>query len=147
MATDTNTAKTEDSGTERTRTGQWFRPPVDIVEQADELLVVADLPGATSDSIDIDFEDGVLMIEGKVHPRYDENVNFLLHEYGVGDFHRTFHVSEQVDPSCIHAQYKEGVLTIHLPKTEAAKPRKIQVQTVGETLESEPAAQRPSCCT
>ena len=128
MATDVNTTKTEEQTAERTRPGQWFRPVVDILERADELLILAELPGASSDSIDIDFEDGVLTIQGQVRPRYDEKMNFLLYEYGVGDFHRTFRVSEQVDAGRIHAEYKDGVLTIHLPKVEAAKPRKIQVQ-------------------
>ena len=127
MATDVNTTQNETERAERTRTGQWFRPLVDIVEQGDELLLIADLPGAMSDSIDIDFEDGVLTIEGTVAPRYDENMNFMLYEYGVGDFHRSFRVSEQVDPNRIHAEYKDGVLTVHLPKAEAAKPKKIKV--------------------
>jgi HSP20 family molecular chaperone IbpA len=131
MASELETAANEATGAERTRTGQWFRPQVDIVEKGDELLLVADLPGAKSDSIDIHFEDGVLSIEAKVPPRYDEKMNFLLYEYGVGDFHRSFRVSEDVDPSRIHAEFNSGVLTIHLPKAEAAKPRKIQVQSEG----------------
>jgi HSP20 family molecular chaperone IbpA len=52
----------------------------------------------------------------------------LLHEYGVGDFYRTFRVSQQVDASRITAEYENGVLTLHLPKAEAARPRKIEVQ-------------------
>jgi HSP20 family molecular chaperone IbpA len=131
MATDINSPATEASVAERTRTGQWFRPPVDILEGADELLLVVDLPGAKSDSIDIDFEDGVLTLEGAVAPRYDDKMNFLLCEYGVGDFHRSFRVSQQIDAGRIHAEFAEGVLTIHLPKAEAAKPRKIQVQAGG----------------
>lgn len=131
MATDVKTEKGEENAAEQTRTGQWFRPAVDIVEQENELLIVADMPGATSESIDIDFEDGVLTIEGKVAPRYEDKMNFLLYEYGVGGFHRTFRVSEHIDASRIHAEYKHGVLTIHLPKAEAAKPRKIQVQAAG----------------
>lgn len=131
MATDVRTEKADQNAAEQTRTGQWFRPAVDIVEQANELLIVADMPGASSDSIDIDFEDGVLTIEGKVAPRYEEKTNFLLYEYGVGSFHRTFRVSEHIDAGRIHAEYKYGVLTIHLPKVEAAKPRKIQVQAAG----------------
>jgi len=131
MATDVNTTQAKENEAERTRTGQWFRPPVDIVEEADELLLVADLPGATNDSIDIDFEDGLLTIEGIVPPRYDEKMNFLLAEYGVGNFHRSFRVSEQIDSGRIRAEFVNGVLTVHLPKAEAAKPRKIEVQSAG----------------
>jgi HSP20 family molecular chaperone IbpA len=123
--------KSQESTAETTRSGQWYRPAVDIVEAGDELLIVADLPGARSESIDIDFEDGVLSIQGRVEPRYSEKMNFLLYEYGVGGFHRTFRVSEQIDAARIYADYSDGVLTVHLPKAEAAKPRKIQVQAAG----------------
>jgi HSP20 family protein len=129
MATDANTAQSIESDVEQTRTGRWFRPPVDIVEKTDELQLIADLPGATSESIDIDFEDGMLTITGKVASRYDDNLNFLLGEYDVGDFHRSFRVSEKIDSTRIRAEYQNGVLTVHLPKAEAAKPRKIEVQT------------------
>lgn len=131
MATDVTTNETQEQEAERTRVGQWFRPPVDIIEKNDELLLVADLPGATSESIDIDFEDGVLTIEGAVPARYHEQMNFLLAEYGVGNFHRSFRVSEQIDGGRINAECTGGVLTVHLPKAEAAKPRKIQVQAAG----------------
>ena len=52
---------------------------------------------------------------------------YLRQEYGVGDFYRTFRVSEQIDASRISAQYAAGGLTLHLPKVEAVKPRKIKV--------------------
>ncbi len=53
---------------------------------------------------------------------------YLLREYGVGDFYRTFRVSEQIDASRIEAEYADGVLKLHLPKVEAVKPRKITVK-------------------
>lgn len=116
-----------DEATERTRCGCCFRPNVDILEQGDELLVVADVPGANSDSIDIHFEDGVLEIRAAVAPRHSEG--FLHQEYGIGDYYRTFQISEAIDASKISAEYHDGVLTLHLPKSEAAKPRKINVQS------------------
>ena len=54
--------------------------------------------------------------------------HYLLHEYGVGDFHRVFQVNEDVDPQRIRAEYRDGVLAVHLPKAEAILPRKIEVQ-------------------
>ena len=120
--------KQEEQGTEPTRSGMVYRPAVDIAENKDELLIVADLPGAKSDSIDIDFEDGVLTIQAKVPPRETHVARMLMREYGVGDFHRTFRVSEQIDSTRIHAEYADGVLTVHLPRSEAAKPRKIEVR-------------------
>ena len=112
---------------EHTRNGVCFRPNVDIQERAEELLVVADVPGAKSDSIDLHFEDGMLTIHAKVPPRQDHDHRYLLREYGVGDYYRTFRVSEAVDATKITAEYADGVLTLHLPKAEAVKPRKIQV--------------------
>jgi HSP20 family protein len=115
--------------TERTRGGRVYRPNVDILEKQDELLVVADMPGVKSGEIDIRFEDGELTIHGPAAPRQGEGPRYLLQEYGVGDFYRTFRVSERIDAAKISADYKDGVLVLHLPKVEAAKPRRITVST------------------
>lgn len=128
MATDVQVNDAGEATVERLRDGRIYRPNVDILEEQDELRLLADMPGVTADSIEIDFEEGVLTIQGKVAPRKVEGVS-LLQEYGVGDFYRTFRVSEQVDASRIRAEYADGVLTVHLPKVEAAKPRKIEVST------------------
>lgn len=113
---------------EHTRSGRYYRPAVDILESAEELTVVADVPGAKAESIDVRFEDGALSIHARVPPRREEDAEYLLHEYGVGDFCRTFRVSEAIDVAKISAEYAEGVLTLHLPKAEAIKPRKITVK-------------------
>ena len=114
---------------ERTRSGRFYRPNCDIVETEDELLVRADTPGAEGEKIDIKFEEGMLSIHAPVALRQGDETEYLLHEYGVGDYYRTFQVSEAVDASRISAEYAGGVLTLHLPKAEAAKPRKISVNT------------------
>ena len=119
----------EAAAAERTRCGCCYRPNVDILEQGDELLVLADVPGAKSDSIDVNFEDGTLEIHAAVTPRHEDDGQeaFLLQEYGVGDYYRSFQVSEAIDAGKISAEYADGVLTLHLPKAEAVKPRKIAV--------------------
>ncbi|MEN6458136.1 MAG: Hsp20/alpha crystallin family protein [Thermoguttaceae bacterium] len=117
----------EEAAAERTWAGRSFRPNVDILEREDELLVVADVPGATSDSIDVKFEDGTLEIHAVAPPRHAEYGDFLLREYAVGDYYRTFQVSEAIDAAKISAKYADGVLTLRLPKAEALKPRKISV--------------------
>ena len=66
-------------------------------------------------------------IHGKVTPRQPEDTAYLLRGYGIGDFHREFQVSESVDVAKIRAEHKNGVLTLHLPKVDAVKPRKITV--------------------
>jgi HSP20 family protein len=113
---------------EHTRSGLHYRPNVDILESRDELTLLADLPGVKAEDVDINFEQGTLTLHGKVRPRQAENTSYLLREYGVGDFYRTFEVSETIDASRIHAEMKDGVLALHMPKVEAAKPRKIEVK-------------------
>ncbi len=129
MTTESLTAKSDGdvAETEPTRSGPCFRPNVDILERGEELLVMADMPGADPEGIDIDFEDGVLTIQARVKPRQGENARYLRRDYEVGDFYRTFRVSEKIDASRITADYQAGVLTLHLPKSEASKPRKIEV--------------------
>ena len=118
----------EVTGAEHTRGGPFFRPNVDIYELADKLVLLADMPGANSDQIDVKFEDGSLTIHAHVPNRQESQGNYLRNEYGVGDFYRTFRVSEHIDASRISADYAAGVLTLHLPKVEAMKPRKINVK-------------------
>ena len=122
MTTETNAPVAEE-----TRQGPVYTPHVDIYEVEDELVLQADMPGVTGSEIDIRFEDGMLTVHGPVKPRHGEKTRFLAREYGVGDFRRTFKVTEMVDASRITAEYTAGVLTLHLPKVEAAKPRKISV--------------------
>lgn len=113
---------------ERTRSGRFYRPNVNIVERADELTVYADMPGTSAENIDINFENGTLTIHGRVQERQGENLNYLLREYGIGDFYRSFDVGETIDANKITAEYRNGVLVLHLPKVEAVKPRRIAVQ-------------------
>ena len=117
------------AGGEHTRPGCHYRPNVDILEKADELIVLADVPGATGEDIDIGFEDGTLTIHARVNPRQEEDTEYVVREYGVGDYHRTFQVSEAIDAGKITADYADGVLTLHLPKAESTKPRKIEVRS------------------
>jgi HSP20 family protein len=113
---------------ERTRDRRAYTPNVDIIETADEFLVLADMPGVGADAIDIQYEQGVLTLHGRVEPRQDEEqTNYMLREYGVGDYYRSFRLGEGIDPDRIEAHLKDGVMELHLPKSEASKPRKIAV--------------------
>lgn len=106
-----------------------YRPNVDILETADELRVMADMPGVKPDEIDIKFENGTLTIYGVAERKeVFKDGDFLLREYGIGDYYRAFEISEQIDTDRISAEYQDGVLTLHLPKVEAAKARKIEVR-------------------
>lgn len=113
--------------TEPTWNRPQYRPNVDILERTDELTILADMPGASAEDVEIQFENGTLTLHAKVKERQSQETSYVLDEYGTGDFHRTFQVSEIIDSARIHAEYKDGVLIVHLPKTEAVKPRKIAV--------------------
>jgi len=117
-----------DLGTpEWTRDNPVFTPRVDILETDHELTLFADMPGVKPDGVDIRFEKGELTVHGRCAPRTGAG-NAVWQEYGVGDFFRTFSVSEAIDPDKITAELKQGVLTVHLPKREAVKPKKITIK-------------------
>ena len=104
-----------------------FSPRFDIWEGDDELILYGDLPGVEPNNLDIEFENRQLTIRGKVCRCHDDN-RMVYSEYGVGDFHRTFTIGEAIDSERINAELHDGVLTLHLPKSEGAKPRRIEVK-------------------
>jgi HSP20 family protein len=107
--------------------GLCFTPRVDIMEAEEESLLLADLPGVKPEDVDVRFDNGELIIDGRCAPRH-QRANYLLSEYGVGDFYRAFSISEHIDWQKISAELKNGVLTVHLPKAETVKPKKITVK-------------------
>ena len=119
--------RAEQTQPERLRGGTYFTPRVDIVETDNELMLFADLPGVRPEDVDLRYEQGELTLQGRCQPRQPERGS-LLNEYEVGDFYRAFQVHETIDASKISAEFKNGVLTVHLPKMEQAKPRQISVR-------------------
>jgi HSP20 family protein len=107
--------------------GLCFTPRVDIMETEEESLLLADLPGVKPEDVDVRFDNGELLINGRCAPRH-EGANYLLSEYGVGDYHRAFSIGEYIDWQKISAELKNGVLTVHLPTAETVKPKKITVK-------------------
>jgi len=101
-------------------------PFVDIYENADELLVVADMPGVAKDKMTINFDKGQLTIEGRRAPATGSGL--LAAEYRPVDFHRTFLVPQGIDTDRIAAELQHGVLRVHLPKSAQLKPRQIAVK-------------------
>jgi HSP20 family molecular chaperone IbpA len=120
--------KSDVATVERTRGGMTYSPRIDIWEAEDELVLYADLPGVAPEDLDIRFENRELTINGKVTPRHSD-IQFLYGEYGIGDFFRTFAIGEAIDSEKISAELNNGVLTLHLPKTEKVKPRRIEVKS------------------
>jgi HSP20 family protein len=103
-----------------------FTPRVDIFETDTAYFVYADLPGALPHDIDLRYEQGELFLRGKVAPRTG-NGRTVFAEYEVGDFSRVFQVHESIDSAGIDAAFKNGVLTVRLPKAEAAKPKQVPI--------------------
>jgi len=101
-------------------------PPADVFENADEVLLVADIPGVPSDAIDIRVDSDTLTLEAK---RLPVNVSpALAREYDERTFVRTFRIPAGIDAANINAEAKRGTVVVRLPKAAAAKPRKIAVR-------------------
>ncbi|MCM2370314.1 Hsp20/alpha crystallin family protein [Aporhodopirellula aestuarii] len=108
-------------------TQSTYQPRFDIWEGDEELILYGDLPGVSSDDLEIHFENRQLTIHGKVS-RCHDGEGCLYSEYGVGDFQRTFTIGEAINGDAISAELHDGVLTLHLPKSDHAKPRRIEVK-------------------
>lgn len=103
---------------ETTRTGREITPPVDIYENDDELLLVADLPGVDPQELNVALDPPELRITGR---RTDDGANET--------YARAFRITEAVDPNGIGAELSSGVLRVHLKKSAALRPRKIEVRS------------------
>jgi len=122
------TTPVKNHGVEETRNGAFVTPHVDIIETESELLLYADMPGVRSEDIELRYENGELILRGKVQ-RPQVKGNLVYAEYDVGDYHRVFSVHETIDASKIDAEYKNGVLIVHLPKQEKAKPKQVAIRS------------------
>jgi HSP20 family protein len=100
---------------------------VDIYETDRELTLYAELPGVRPGDVDLHYEKGELVLHVRIKPRLTDRP-LLLQEYEDGDFYRAFTIHESIDSGRISAECKNGILTIHLPKSEVAKPRQIAVR-------------------
>ena len=106
-----------------------WAPAVDIYENGDELVVKADMPEIDKKDLGIRVENNLLTIRGE--RKFEKNVSeesYLRVERAYGSFSRSFTLPNTVNTEGISAQYENGVLTLHLPKREEAKPKQIQVK-------------------
>lgn len=126
MSQEKNITKTEPATPERVSRRPVVMPAVDIFENKDEVLVVADVPGADPSGLNVHFDKDQLFIEAATGPE-DEKTKPLFREFGAVDYRRVFELSPGIDVAAIKAELKNGVLAIHLPKSAAIKPRKIQI--------------------
>jgi HSP20 family protein len=115
-------------GTERTRECRCFIPHSDIYELDDQIVIVADVPGVNDSSIDVTLEKNILTINAQVDPVIPQGYSLSLAEYEVGDYQRSFRLSNEIDREKIRASVKDGVLRLYLPKAGEALARKIEVK-------------------
>jgi len=125
---DKDMKKTENTTvTEKIRNVKTFVPRVDIYETKDALYLVADMPGVDDKTVDVELEKNVLTIAGRVEDGKVQDYNLVFSEYEVGDYERTFTLSDEIDRDKIKATVKQGVLRLELPKAEKVKPKKIMI--------------------
>ena len=108
-------------------TGGWS-PAIDLFQDKDSFFVKAELPGMRKEDITLSLHDGLLTISGERQPEkvHDEKMS-LRNERFFGKFERTITLPMQVDGTRVQADYEDGILTVTLPKAEAAKPRQIEI--------------------
>lgn len=106
-----------------------FTPLIDIYESAAGLVLEADLPGAPPQNVAIELSDNVLALHAQVDPAVPESARLIHEEYRVGDFHRSFILSDEVDRDQIKAELNQGVLRLTLPKAERTAVRRIEIKS------------------
>ena len=114
--------------TERTRNRKVYVPKVDIIETGDAMVMYADIPGADEKTVDVTLEKSVLTIRGTITPQEFEGRSIAYAEYDVGDYERSFTVSDEVERDRIEAVVKNGVLKLVLRKTPQVEAKKITVR-------------------
>ncbi len=117
--------------TQESRSPQGQRPavmpPVDIVESEAGIMLWADMPGVSKDRVNVRVDGENLVVEGEAEVRVPEKLEILHSEVRNPYFRRVFTLSRELDTSKIEASVKDGVLRLHIPKAEEARPRRIEV--------------------
>lgn len=114
--------------TPKTRPEASLIPPVRVLEDARGITLYADLPGVPKDKLSLQVEANTLTIEGQVALDLPEGLESTHVEVGLPSYRRVFTLSKELDADKVEAEFKHGVLTLRIPKTEQVQPRKIEVQ-------------------
>jgi HSP20 family protein len=112
---------------ESTIPARTFVPTADIYEDQDSLKVILEMPGVEKGNVNVRVEEGVLVVEGRLDLTKYRGLQPLYTEYNIGNYARSFRLSNAIDQDKIGAELKDGVLSLTLSKAEKAKPRTIQV--------------------
>ena len=116
-----------ESKQEATIPARVFVPATDIFETDEALTVSLEMPGVDKDKVDVKVENDVLEIEGWIDFSRYEGLQPVYTEYNIGNYARSFQLSSKIDQDRMSAELRDGVMTLVLPKSERAKPRKIAV--------------------
>jgi HSP20 family protein len=112
---------------EKTSPGRYYVPAADIFETDEALTLMLEMPGVDKDKVDIQIENDVLRVEGKIDFSAYKEVEPVYTEYNVGHYTRAFTLPNKIDREAITARVEDGVLTLTLPKSKDTLPRRIQV--------------------
>lgn len=126
MTPENNVAKVEKAIPEKNQKLRVLTPSVDIYENTEEILLFADLPGVKKENITIDLDNGQLTLVGNRYVPQEKDMQ--LEEFGSAQFRRIFSVPQGIDLAKVDAELNEGVLKLHLPKSESVKPRRIEIR-------------------
>lgn len=107
----------------------YYAPAADVVEKSEGYIVYLDVPGAKAGEVDITYDDDILTVEAPIQARQPDDQQYVVREYGIGPFRRSFRIASPINPDGIRAELKNGELILTVPKAESAKTRKIQVKT------------------
>jgi HSP20 family molecular chaperone IbpA len=118
--------KRDKGAEESTRNLRQSVPLVDIYENDDEILLHAEMPGVRKDNISVNIDNGNLTLSGVRSILHDGAADW--EEFGDVEFQRAFSVPQSIDVNNVKAELKDGILALHLPKSEAAKPKTIKIQ-------------------
>lgn len=112
---------------EATVPARTFVPTADVFETEEALTVILEMPGVDKSNVDVNIEDGVLTIHGRLDFSKYEGMQPVYTEYNIGHYRRSFSLSNKINQEKIKAEMSDGVLTLSMPKAEEAKPRRIAI--------------------
>ena len=125
---ETDVKKNSSQDVEKTHSAPIFIPPVDIYEEKEILMVMADMPGVGENGVSVNFDKGILTIKGNVEAKAREGFRRMYGEYGEGNYERSFSVPAEIDVEKIEGVMKNGVLTVRLPRAQKPEARKIPIK-------------------
>jgi HSP20 family molecular chaperone IbpA len=126
--TESGAVSPAEAAAEPTRNVPVWRPLADVVETAEGIVLMMEMPGVAAEDVDITLERRVLTVRGRGSSPQPDGFRLVHMEFEPGDFERSFVLSEDFDAGRIEAELKHGVLTLRLPRAAEAQPRKIQVK-------------------